>query len=50
MHVGVDSFVSAVGEQHRREHFDSAPVVLLAAAAARTRSNPATGAKPNHMQ
>jgi alkanesulfonate monooxygenase SsuD/methylene tetrahydromethanopterin reductase-like flavin-dependent oxidoreductase (luciferase family) len=71
MHLGVDSFVSAVtdprtgevvtagrrighlleeietadrvglhsygiGEHHRSEYFDSAPVVLLAAAAART--------------
>src|SRR5690242_10153066 len=33
--VGLDSF--GVGEHHRREYLDSAPVVILAAAAARTR-------------
>jgi alkanesulfonate monooxygenase SsuD/methylene tetrahydromethanopterin reductase-like flavin-dependent oxidoreductase (luciferase family) len=32
--VGLHSF--GIGEHHRREYFDSAPVVLLAAAAART--------------
>src|SRR5216683_2556734 len=34
-HVGLDSF--GIGEHHRREYLDSAPVVILAAAAARTR-------------
>ncbi|HZN54668.1 MAG TPA: Atu2307/SP_0267 family LLM class monooxygenase [Candidatus Polarisedimenticolaceae bacterium] len=33
--VGLDSF--GIGEHHRREFLDSAPVVILAAAAARTR-------------
>ena len=33
--VGLDSF--GIGEHHRREYLDSAPVVILAAAAARTR-------------
>lgn len=33
--VGLDSF--GVGEHHRREFYDSAPVVILAAAAARTK-------------
>src|SRR5882724_10459417 len=32
--VGLDSF--GIGEHHRREYLDSAPVVILAAAAART--------------
>lgn len=32
--VGVDSF--GIGEHHRKEYLDSAPVVILAAAAART--------------
>ena len=32
--VGLDSF--GIGEHHRSEYFDSAPAVLLAAAAART--------------
>jgi probable LLM family oxidoreductase len=34
--VGLDSY--GIGEHHRPEYFDSAPAVLLAAAAARTRS------------
>src|ERR1700689_1297278 len=34
-HVGLDVF--GVGEHHRQEFIDSAPVVILAAAAARTR-------------
>ena len=33
--VGLDSF--GIGEHHRREYLDSAPVVILGAAAARTR-------------
>src|SRR5262249_36487559 len=33
--AGLDGF--GVGEQHRREYLDSAPAVILAAAAARTR-------------
>src|SRR6266581_6893505 len=33
--VGLDAF--GVGEHHRREFFDSAPAVILAAAAARTK-------------
>ena len=33
--VGLDSF--GIGEHHRREYLDSAPAVILAAAAARTR-------------
>src|SRR5713226_3475863 len=33
--VGLDVF--GIGEHHRREFLDSAPVVILAAAAARTR-------------
>ena len=34
--VGLDSF--GIGEHHREEFLDSAPVVILAAAAARTKS------------
>src|SRR5216110_3384326 len=34
-HVGLDAF--GVGEHHRREFLDSAPAVILAAAAARTK-------------
>jgi probable LLM family oxidoreductase len=34
--AGLDSF--GIGEHHRREYLDSAPVVILGAAAARTRS------------
>ncbi len=33
--VGLDSF--GVGEHHRRDFYDSAPAVILAAAAARTK-------------
>src|SRR5215470_5927559 len=33
--VGLDSF--GIGEHHRKEYLDSAPVVILAAAAARTK-------------
>src|SRR2546428_1710797 len=35
MQVGIDSF-AAIGEHHRREFLDSAPTVILGAAAART--------------
>ena len=35
--VGIDSF--GVGEHHRREFFDSAPAVILAAAYARTKTD-----------
>jgi probable LLM family oxidoreductase len=34
-HLGLDSF--GIGEHHRREFYDSAPAVILAAAAARTK-------------
>ena len=33
--VGLDSF--GIGEHHRKEYLDSAPVVILAAAAAASR-------------
>ena len=36
--VGLDAF--GVGEHHRREFFDSAPAVILAAASARTKTDP----------
>src|SRR5438105_8662183 len=40
--VGLDVF--GIGEHHRREYLDSAPPIILAAAAARTRTNRLTSA------
>jgi alkanesulfonate monooxygenase SsuD/methylene tetrahydromethanopterin reductase-like flavin-dependent oxidoreductase (luciferase family) len=37
--IGLDVF--GIGEHHRREFLDSAPVVILAAAASRTKKNKA---------
>src|SRR5438046_8833820 len=42
--VGLDVF--GIGEHHRREFLDSAPTVILAAAAARTRRIRLTSAVP----